>query len=385
MPSHVRPTVATVDLDKLQANFRVVQGALRPDTGVLAAVKGDAYGHGATRVARALMDAGCDWFGVALVEEGKELRAAGVTRPILCMGGVGLAGADEAMDARLTPVLSDMATAERLNQAAGRRHEPSGVHLKVDTGMGRLGVPLPHWEAFLDRLADLKWLRVDGICTHFADSDGAGEAPKVFTREQTRRFLEAVRAARARGFRPSLLHTANSGAVVGYPEYAFDLVRPGLLLYGYSPSGPVCPLPLSPVMRVTTRVLVVRDLPAGVGVSYGRTWVTPRPSRIATLPVGYADGYPRALSNRGEVLIHGHRAPVRGRVCMDLTMVDVTDVPAAVDAGDEVVLLGEQGSQKITAWDLAEQAGTIPYEILACISDRVPRVYVGGDTPEQPS
>lgn len=385
MPSHVRPTVATIDLDRLQANFRAIRGALRPDTGTLTAVKGDAYGHGAVRVALALEEAGCDWFGVALVEEGKELRAAGVTRPILCMGGVSLAGADEAIQARLTPVLSDMATAERLNQAAGNRHDPVGVHLKVDTGMGRLGVPLPHWEAFLDRLSDLKWLRVDGICTHFAESDGGGEGARVFTREQTRRFLEAVRAARARGFRPSLLHTANSGAVLSYPEYAFDLVRPGLLLYGYNPAGRESPLPLQPVMRVATRVLVVRDLPAGVGVSYGRTWITPRPSRIATLPVGYADGYPRALSNRGEVLIHGHRAPVRGRVCMDLTMVDVTDVPAPVDAGDEVVLLGEQGNQKITAWDLAEQADTIPYEILAGLSDRVPRVYIGGAPAARPS
>ncbi len=375
MPSPVRPTLATIDLDQLATNFRAIRASLRPETGVLAAIKGDAYGHGAVACAGALEQAGCDWFGVALIEEGKQLRAAGIKRPILSMGGVGLAGADEAIDARLTPVISDLESAARLEQAAARRREPVGVHLKVDTGMGRLGVPLPHWEALLDRMASLKWLRVDGIATHFAESDGLTEASRVFTREQARRFLEAVRAARARGLRPSLLHTCNSGGVIYYPEYGFDLVRPGLLLYGYNPAGPECPIPVAPVMRVTTKVLLVRDLPAGVGVSYGRTWVTPRPSRIATLPVGYADGYPRALSNRGGVLIHGHVAPIRGRVCMDLTMVDVTDIPVPVEAGDEVTLMGAQGDARITAWDLATQADTIPYEILAGWSDRVPRAY----------
>ncbi len=377
MPSPVRPTLATVDLGKLAANFRAIRGALRPDTGVLAAIKGDAYGHGAVASARALEAAGCDWFGVALIEEGKQLREAGVRRPILCMGGVGLAGAEEAIQARLTPVISDLDGALRMEQAAARRREPVGVHLKVDTGMGRLGVPLPHWEALLDRMAALKWVRVDGICTHFAESDAHTEQARVFTREQARRFLEAVRTARARGIRPALLHCSNSGGMLYYPEFAFDLVRPGIALYGYDPSGAECPLPLEPVMSVRTRVLLVRDLPAGVGVSYGRTWITPRPSRIATLPVGYADGYPRALSNRGSVLIHGYEAPIRGRVCMDLTMVDVTDVPVPVEAGDEVTLLGEQGERRITAWDLAKSADTIPYEILAGWSERVPRAHVG--------
>lgn len=381
MPAHVRPTVATVDLDRLRANFRAVREAVPASAGVLAAIKGDAYGHGAVACARALEEAGCDWFGVALIEEGKALRAAGVSRPILSMGGIGPSGADEAIHARLTPVLSDLESAERLDRAAGRRREPAAVHLKVDTGMGRLGVPLHHWEGFLDRLAGLRWIRVDGVMSHLAESDGPDESSRVFTREQARRFLEAVSAARSRGFRPALLHLNNSGGVLSYPEYSFDLVRPGVILYGVGPLGRVPPIPVQPVMRVTTRVLIVRDLPAGVGVSYGRTWVTSRPSRIATLPVGYADGYPRALSNKGEVLIHGHRAPVRGRVCMDLVMVDVTDIPVPVDAGDEVVLLGAQGGQEISAWDLAEAAGTIPYEILTGFSGRVPRVYTGEHAP----
>lgn len=375
MTQHVRPTVASIDLQRLQQNFAQVRGAVGPKTGVLAAVKGDAYGHGAVAVARALEVAGADWFGVALVEEGRTLRQAGVTRPILCLGGVGPAGAEAAIEHRLTPMISDLGEAERLDAAASRRREPYGVHLKIDTGMGRLGVPLPHWERFLDRIANLRWLRVDGIASHLAVSEcPPGSDGRVFTEEQGRRFLDAVGQARRRGLRPALIHIANSGAIIEHPKLHFDLVRPGLLLYGYSPAGRSCPLDIKPVMRVSTRVLVVRDLPKGVGLSYGGTWVTPRPTRIATLPVGYADGYPRALSGKAEVLVHGHRVPVRGRVCMDLTMIDVTDVPVPVAAGDEVVLMGEDGDHEINAIDLAEWADTIPYEILAGFSERVPRV-----------
>lgn len=365
----VRPTAATVDLAALQHNFAVVKARV-PEAGILAAIKGDAYGHGAVQCARALAEAGCHWFGVALVEEGRVLRRAGIDQPILCLGGTGPSGAAEAMRLRLTPVISDLAEAERIDAAAAQRREPFGVHLKVDTGMGRLGVPLKDWEHFLDRLTALRWVRVDGICSHLAESESSDV---VLTNEQGRQFLDAVAAARARGFHPALLHLANSGAILNHPRFHFDLVRPGIVLYGSDPRGPESDLGLKPVLSVRTKVLLVRDLPAGVGVSYGRTWVTPRPSRIATLPVGYADGYPRALSDRSHVLIRGHRAPVRGRVCMDLTMVDVTDLPQPVRPGDEVVLLGVQGDDQITAWELARHAETIPYEILAGFSDRIPR------------
>jgi alanine racemase len=372
---NVRPTAAVVDLVRLQRNFQAIRSEVQASTGILCAVKGDAYGHGAVMCARSLELAGADWFGVALVEEGRTLRRAGVSRPILCLGGVGPAGAEAAIHHRLTPMISDLGEAERINAAAAKRREPYGVHLKVDTGMGRLGVPLPHWGHFLDRIADLKWLRVDGIASHLAVSECApGTGGRVFTEEQGRRFLGAAQTARQRGLRPALLHLANSGAILEHKALHFDLVRPGLLLYGYSPASRECALPIEPVMRVQTQVLVVRDLPAGVSVSYGQSWTTPRPTRIATLPVGYADGYPRALSGRAEVLIHGHRAPLRGRVCMDLCMVDVTDIPVPVGPGDEVVLMGEQGTDSISAWDLADWAQTIPYEILAGFSERVPRV-----------
>jgi alanine racemase len=379
----IRPTVATIDLDRLQENLRAVQRLVGPGVGVLAAVKGDAYGHGAVAVARALQEAGCNWFGVALVEEGIRLRENGIHVPILCLGGVGPAGAEEAVRHRLTPMVYDLDDAERLERAASSRHEPHGIHLKVDTGMGRLGVPLHAWESFLDRIAGHRWLRVDGICTHLAEAESLDPA---FTEEQARRFIEALRMARTRGFRPSLVHMANSAGLLVHERLRFDLVRPGLLLYGVHPSAStVVSLRVEPVMSVRTQVLFVKDVPTATGLSYGRTFQTPRPSRVATLPVGYADGYPRILSNRASVLIHGQRAPVRGTICMDLTMIDVTDVHTPVRAGDEVVLLGSQGSERITAEELADLAQTIPYEILCGFSERVPRRHgKDGEDPNTP-
>ena len=367
----IRPTTASIDLARLRFNLQAIKDLVGDDVGVLCAVKGDAYGHGAVEVARTLQDAGCEWFGVALVEEGLRLREAGIHVPILCLEGVGPAGADAAMRNRLTPVLYDLDEAERIDRAASRRHEPCGVHLKVDTGMGRLGVPMPNWEGFLDRLTQYRWIRVDGIMTHLSTAEA--QSPTV-TDEQGRKFLEAVRAARSRDIRPTMLHMSKSAALLGHPRLRFDLVRPGLLVYGVHPSpASADQLTVEPVMSVKTRVLFVKDLPPGAGISYGRQFVTDRPSRIATLPVGYADGYPRALSNRGEVLIHGKRAPIRGAVCMDLVMIDVTDVETPVRSGDEVVLLGDQGEDRITVEELANHAQTIPYEILCGFSERVPR------------
>jgi len=367
----IRPTAATVDLAALRQNLGAVRARLAPGVQVLAAVKGDAYGHGALPCAEALEAAGVDRFGVALVEEGAQLRLAGVRRPVMCLGGVGRDGAEEALARDLTPVLYDEGDAERLDAAAARRGAPARVHLKVDTGMGRLGVPLPHWARFLDRLARFRWIEVEGLLTHLAESESPDP---TFTLEQGRRYREALAAARARGVHPSVRHVCNSGGVLSRPELHLDMVRVGILLYGVLP-GPGLTAPVRPVMRVTTRVLFVKDLPTGASVSYGRRHVTRRPSRIATLPVGYADGYPRVLGGRAEVLVGGRRCPVVGVVCMDLCMVDVTDLAEPVESGDEVVLLGEQGEARITAEELAGWAGTIPYEILCGFSERVPRAH----------
>ena len=368
-PTQLRPTTAHVDLGALKANLGVLRARVGPKVRVLAAVKGDAYGHGAVGCARALQEAGCDAFGVALVEEGAQLRDAGVGGMVLCMGGVGRHGAEEAVRRRLTPVVYDEGDAERLDAAARQAGRRLDVHLKVDTGMGRLGVPLPHWERFLDRFAAFEWLGIEALMTHFAEADSE---PDVFTREQLRRFRAAAASAGRRGFVPGYLHAANSAGLLRHPESWFGMVRPGIALYG---EPPVPTAGLEPVMRVSTRVLFVKDLPTGAPVSYGRSFVTQRPSRIATLPVGYADGYPRAVSGRASVLVHGQRCAVVGRVCMDLCMVDVTDVVTPVESGDEVVLLGAAGGQRIGASEVAEWANTIPYEILCGFSTRVPRVH----------
>jgi len=371
----IRPTAAEVDLEALTANLAALRREVRANTRVLAAVKGDAYGHGAVACARALAAAGCDGFGVALVEEGAQLREAGIDRLVLCLGGVGRYGAEEAVGRGLTPVLYDEGDAERLDAAAARSGAPVGVHLKVDTGMGRLGVPLPRFGWFLDRIARFRWLRVDAMLTHLAESESQDP---TFTREQGRRFAEAVAVARGRGVRPPLLHVCNSGGLLTQPDLHYGMVRPGVALYGVLPRPDLADrIVLEPVMRVRTQVLFVKDLPTGASVSYGRTFVTRRPSRIATLPVGYADGYPRALGGKASVLVGGVRCPVVGIVCMDLCMVDVTDVPLAVHSGDEAVLLGAQGGERVTAEELAAWAGTIPYEILCGFSDRVPRRHAG--------
>ena len=372
MNDPLRPTVASVDLALLKRNLAAVRRAVPTQTKVLAAVKGDAYGHGAAGCARALEETGVDWFGVALVEEGRILRKAGITTPILCLGGAGPSGVEEALRHKLTPLIGDIDEARAFNEAALQARTRVPVHIKIDTGMGRLGVPLHLWSHFLDRLAELQHIEVQGIASHLSQSES--EEGRLHTKEQLRRFDEAITAARHRGFTPQLVHMANSGAILQHPEAAYDMVRPGLLLYGYDPGEPTPRIDVSPIMHVRTRVLVVRDLPVGVGVSYGGKHRTSRPSRVATLPVGYADGYPRALSDRAEVLIHGHRAPVLGRICMDMCMIDVTDVPHHVRPGDEVVLLGVQGGESISAWDLAEAADTIPYEVLTGFSERIPRI-----------
>lgn len=368
----LRPTTAHVDLAALQANFGALRARVGPKVRVLAPVKGDAYGHGAVQVARALEAVGGDAFGVALVEEGAQLRDAGVRGLVLCLGGVGRHGAEEAVARGLVPVVYDEGDAERLDAAARAAGRKVAVHLKVDTGMGRLGVPLPQWERFLDRFARFEALELDAMMTHFAESE---VDDVTYTQEQLRRFRRAVATARARGYAPRALHAANSGALLRHRDSWFDLVRPGIALYGEPP----VPLPaLRPVMRVTTRVLFVKDLPRGASVSYGRRWVTDRPSRIATLPVGYADGYPRALTGKAEVLVAGRRCPVVGTVCMDLCMADVTDVPEPVESGDEVVLLGGEGPARIGAGEVAGWAGTIAYEVLCGFSERIPRQHAEG-------
>lgn len=365
----VRPTRAIVDLDAIAHNLAAVR-LRRPGRPVCAVIKADGYGHGLVPVARVLEHAGVELFAVALVEEGTRLRDAGIRTPILVLGAALFGGYRLIVDYDLTPMIF---TADHLRELSRAAQGASvSYHLKIDTGMSRLGLAPRELSAFLTRAKNEPTLRLDGVMTHFANAD---EKDAAMNQRQAAAFTAALREVRDAGFEPSWVHSANSAATESFDDGVSNALRPGFLLYGVSPLHPDPP-DLRPALRWVTAPVHVKTIPAGTPVSYGGHWVSKRETRVATLPVGYADGYPRALSNRAEVLVRGRRAPVIGSVCMDLVMVDVTDIPG-VAVGDEVVLLGRQGSEHIGAHELAERAGTIPYEIVTGVQKRVPRIYVG--------
>ncbi len=364
--SRLRPTVARVDLDAVRHNVR----ALRPEGAeLMVVVKADGYGHGAAPVARAALEAGATWLGVALVEEGIALREGGIDAPVLVLAEFPRGSEKEALAAGLTPTVY---TEEGLRALAGAG--ATGVHLKVDTGMHRAGLwPPEDAVAFARRVVEAG-LSLEGLWTHFARSEEDEET----TRAQLRRFLAVAEAVRAEGIAPRYLHAANSAAVLRYPETHLDLVRVGIGAYGVAPAQGLAP-GLRPALSWCSAVALVKRLPAGEAVSYGHRYRLERPATVATVPVGYADGYLRALSCRADVLIRGRRRRVAGSVTMDHILVDCGDDRVA--PGDEVVLLGRQGDEVITAEELAERAGTIPYEILTSVGPRVPREYTGGEGP----
>lgn len=339
--------------------------------GVIAVVKADAYGHGAAVVATTLERAGVDALAVALVEEGLELRSAGVSRPILVLGGVHAAAAPEALRAGLTPVVYDAGQIGML--AAASRGRPLVVHVKFDTGMSRLGMGIGPLEiARLHReLLRHPSVRVIGAMTHLASADAHDEGPTLL---QLDRFSSVLGGLRRRGLEPEVRHAAASAAAIRFARARLDMVRLGISLYGESPVDEGSP-GLASAMRVRTAVVQLREIPEGATVGYSGTFTASRRTRIATLPIGYADGLSRHLSNRGEVLVRGRRAPIVGNVCMDMAMIDVTEIPD-VAVGDEVVVLGRQDGDSITAKEVAARTGTISYEVLTSLSRRVPRVYL---------
>jgi alanine racemase len=361
----MRPTWAEIDLDSLIHNFNVVKGLVDDGVGVLSVVKADAYGHGAVEVGRKLEEAGTEMLGVATVEEAAELRDYGIEIPILLLGGMRPDEAPVVVEHSLTPCLFSLDAAKALDEESAKSGAKSPYHLKIDTGMTRLGVRPEEMDRILAGLAGLRHIVMEGALTHLASA--FSESPES-TRSQLGEFSRIVAVIRERGFRPRYVHTANSPGIQRFPESHMDLVRPGIMLYGSDGGG----LPLKPVMRLKSVVIQVSKVPAGTPVSYGGTFVTGRPSVIATLPIGYADGYMRRLSNRAQVSIRGVLAPVVGTVCMDLVMVDVTDVPGA-SVGDEVVLFGDS---LVSVDDVALWADTISYEILSITGKRVPRRYV---------
>lgn len=365
----LRPTRAEIDLNAIAHNLNVVREAAG-QAKVLAVVKADAYGHGVVPVARRLQLEGVDAFGVALAEEGLELRDAGINRAILVLNGVHGSAHRDVIAAGLTPVLYELSEAAAFNAIADDR--PIDVHLKVDTGMGRLGVPFGDLDWFLEQLATYPAIRVVGVMTHFATAD----EDRPFVQLQLARFDHAVKVVRTHGHEPVVLHAANSAALFRHPEARLDWVRPGLALYGYAGALDV-DSPLRPAMRWRTEIISIREITRGDSVGYGRTFQATEPAVVAAIPVGYGDGLFRALSNKGSVLVHGTRCPIIGNVSMDLTTIDVSAL-SGVEIGDEVVLMGEQGDASLGADELAAAAGTIPYEVLTNVSRRVPRLYLAG-------
>ena len=368
----LRHTYAVIHLPALLKNIRYAKRHLKPETKFLAVIKSNAYGHGIVQVGRYLEKSGLvDMFAVAIPEEGLRLREHGVTLPILILGvtdpdHIRAVVANDLTSTVFTP--EQIHLFERCAKAAGRE---AHVHLKLDTGMRRIGVlNNEELDAMLDAFDECPHVQLAGVFTHFAKS----ESDPDFTALQAQRFDAFVSRVRARGYHP-LVHAANSGATLDFPELQYDMVRFGIALYGYHPDARrTAAVGLTPVMSLVTHISHLKTLPAGEGVSYGLRYTTSHTTRIATLPIGYGDGYKRCLTGKADVLIGGIRCPQVGTICMDQMMVDVTDVPG-VAVGDEAVLIGRQGSEQITADDLAEKADTISYEILLSISDRVPRVY----------
>lgn len=376
-----RPTWAEVSLEALRQNFRVVVKQAGTGVTVCAVVKADAYGHGAVECSRALQSEGGKWLGVTSLDEAIQLREAGVETRILLMTGLWRGEESEIARLRLTPTVWEPWHIEVLEKAAGASGAMrQAVHLKVDTGMGRLGVSLEELPAVLRALSAAPHVVLEGLSTHLASSE-IMDAPSVS--EQERRFEEAQHMVRAAGFEPGLVHMANTSAVISRRETWNNMVRPGVAIYGYylpfqragrEVSGGTLRLPVKPVLTWKTRILSMRNFAANQALGYGGTFVTKAPARVAVLPVGYADGYNRQLSNRGRVIVRDHYAPIVGSISMDLTLVDVTGIPG-VAVGDEVILLGTRDGLSVDALEHARLANSSPYEILCNISKRVPRRY----------
>lgn len=370
----LRPVWGEIDVGAVRANVATL-AALASPAQLLAVVKADGYGHGAVPVAEAALEAGATWLGVALVEEGAALRRAGIVAPVLVLSEPAPAAADAVVAHGLTPVVYTAVGIDALRKAvvAAGNDEPLAVHLKVDTGMHRVGCAVDEVRALVDAIVACPELELGGVCTHLAVADEPGSS---YTDEQLDRFDAVLVDLAAAGARPPLIHAANSAGLLAHPRSHYDLVRVGIALYGVPPSAELADrAPLAPVLALHAQVSHVKDLPAGAGVSYGLRYALPLPSRVATVPVGYADGVPRNLGlGGGEVLIGGRRCRIAGSVTMDQLMADVGDLDVAV--GDDVVLLGAQGDDAITATEWADHVGTIAYEIVTGIGPRVPRRYV---------
>ncbi|MDD2679372.1 MAG: alanine racemase [Candidatus Omnitrophica bacterium] len=364
-----RPTWAEINLDNLEHNFFQIKKRLDPHTKILVTVKADAYGHGLIPASERLERCGVDFLGVASIDEGIVLRKAGIKSPILVLGLILKSDLLPLFEYDLAISVCDEELSNALNNKARQLGKKAKVHIKVDTGMGRIGIP--HYDAckLARKIYGLKHIETEGIFTHFAFAD----MNKKFTFYQIDLFDKLIRKLTGAGINIPLVHAANSMGILDYKHSHFNMVRPGLVIYGLYPKENL-KVNLKPVLSLKTKIIFVKKVPAGSGISYGHEYVTSKPARIVTLPIGYGDGYPRNLSNKAPVLIGGKRFRICGRICMDQIMVDVGNAPVRI--GDEAVLIGSQGKDKITAEELAGLCGTIPYEIVCGLGSRIPRVSV---------
>jgi alanine racemase len=369
----MRPTVIEVDLDALRDNVSKVRECIG-QARIMATVKANAYGHGLIRTAGELLRFGVDELGVAFLEEGIALRRAGITAPVLVLGGIIGNQITHFLEYDLQLTASSVFKLRQIDETAAAIGKRAKVHLKIDTGMGRIGIRHENAEQLFAASRDARHCDIRGVFSHFASSHDADPA---FTQLQLERFLDVLEYFPRNGLKPPLRHIANSAAVLQHPDAILDMVRPGIMLYGVYP-GPdvVRKVLLRPVLSMKTRVVYFKVVLAGASVGYNHTWTAPENTRMVTLPVGYGDGYPRSLSNRAQVLINGQRYPIVGNISMDQCMVDIGKDSAYT--GDEVVLIGEQGTDRISVEELAGFSDTIPYEILTMLNTRVPRKYIGG-------
>lgn len=368
-----RPTWVEIDLNALRHNLRAIKKRVGPQVKILGIVKADAYGHGDYEVSSVLLNHGIEMLGIAILEEGILLRNKGIEAPLLLLGGFFEDQIDAVIHYHLIPTVYDLKLAEAISKRAHSFNRVINVHVYVDTGMGSIGVKHDRAVEFIRSLQDMKNLFIGGIYTHCSCSD---EKESTFTNLQTTRFKEVLAALDAIKIDIPLRHMANSGAVIGYPDTHFNMVRPGLSLYGLYPSEDVSrDIGIRPIMSFKTRVIHVKSMEPGDVVGYGGTCRITKSTRVATLPFGYDDGYNRLLSGQGKVIIRGIKVPIIGRICMDQCFVDVTNIKD-VSVGDEVVIYGSQGQETISIESVAKQLNTIPYEVTCAVSKRVPRIYI---------
>lgn len=367
---------AEIDLDAIAHNAREIRRITSKRAEIMAAVKADAYGHGVVETVRTMLDNGVTHLAVSMLDEAIQLRRLGINVPILILSYTDPARAEEIILNDVTQTVFSHDLAGALSEAAVRLQRNVRIHVKVDTGMTRVGF-MPGYSAVKNivEISKLPGIIIEGLFTHFASAD---EKDKSYTLMQFEKFMSMCSELGRIGVHIPVKHVSNSAGIIEFPEMHLDMVRPGIILYGYYPSNEVdsSKISLKPAMTLKANVILVKDVEPDTCISYGRTFRTSRPSRIATIPIGYADGYTRLLSNKGRVLIHGREAPVVGRICMDQCMVDITDMEEEVGAGDEVVLFGRQGNASISVEELAADIGTVSYEIVCIVGKRIPRVYL---------